>query len=172
MAVLVLLAAACGGGGGNPTTSTAAGGTSAEAWASGICSSFTTWKNSLESIKTDVTTQPSESQIRQAGRDFDRATKTLTQSLKQLGTPETAQGQAAKKNLDTLVTTLDNGTNKIDDALSSSGGVLSQISTISATLATMAGDLKLAGANLNQLAPSGELQQAFHQAGSCQQYLH
>jgi hypothetical protein len=142
VAVLVLLAAACGGGGGNPTTSTAAGGTSAE------------------------------SQIRQAGRDFDRATKTLTQSLKQLGTPETAQGQAAKKNLDTLVTTLDNGTNKIDDALSSSGGVLSQISTISATLATMAGDLKLAGANLNQLAPSSELQQAFHQAGSCKQYVH
>jgi DNA repair exonuclease SbcCD ATPase subunit len=171
-AVLVLLAAACGGGGGNPTTSTAAGGTPAEAWASGICSSFTTWKNSLESIKTDVTTQPSESQIRQAGRDFDSATKTLTQSLKQLGTPDTAQGQAAKESLDTLVTTLDNGMNKIDDALSSSGGVLSQISTISATLATMASDLKLAGANLDQLAPSGELQQAFRQAGACKQYVH
>ena len=172
MAVLVLLAAACGGGGGSPTTSTAAGGTSAEAWASGVCSSFTTWKDSLESIKTDVTTQPSESQIRQAGRDFDSATKTLTHSLKQLGTPDTAQGQAAKKSLDTLVTTLDNGMHKIDDALSSSGSVLSQISTISATLATTASELKLAGANLNQLAPSGELKQAFHKAGACQPYLH
>ena len=172
MAVLVLLAAACGGGGGSPTTGTAAGGTSAEAWASGVCSSFTTWKTSLESIKTDVTTQPSESQIRQAGRDFDTATKTLTHSLKQLGTPDTAQGQAAKQSLDTLVTTLDNGMSKIDDALSSSDGVLSQISTISATLATMANDLKLAGANLDQLAPSGELQQAFHQAAACRQYVH
>ncbi len=172
MAVFVLLTAACGGGGGNPTTSTAAGGTSAEAWASGVCSSFTTWKNSLESIKTDVTTQPSESHIRQAGRDFDHATKTLTQSLKQLGTPETAQGQAAKKSLDTLVTTLDNGMNKIDDALSASGSVLSQISTISATFATMASDLKLAGANLNNVAPSDELKQAFHQADACKQYIH
>ena len=154
------------------TTGTAAGGTSAEAWASGVCSSFTTWKTSLESIKTDVTTQPSESQIRQAGRDFDTATKTLTHSLKQLGTPDTAQGQGAKQSLDTLVTTLDNGMSKIDDALSSSDGVLSQISTISATLATMANDLKLAGANLDQLAPSGELQQAFHQAAACRQYVH
>src|SRR3954465_14272110 len=148
------------------------GGASAEAWGSGVCSSLTTWKTSLESIKTDVTTQPSESQIRQAGRDFDSATKTLTQSLEQLGTPDTAQGQAAKQSLDTLVTTLDNGMNKIDDALSSSGSVLSQISTISATLATMASDLKLAGANLDQPAPSGELRQAFRQAGACKQYVH
>jgi hypothetical protein len=60
VAVLVLSAAACGGGGGsNTTTSTAAGGTSAEQWANGVCSSFTAWQKSLESIKTGVTSQPS-----------------------------------------------------------------------------------------------------------------
>jgi DNA repair exonuclease SbcCD ATPase subunit len=178
VAVLVLSGAACGGGGGNgggghTTTSTAAGGTSADAWATGVCSSVAAWQKSLESIKSDVTSNPSSSQIRQAGRELDRATQTLTRSLKQLGKPETAQGEAAKKSLDSLAATLQSGMDKIDEALKSgssgAGGALSQISTISATLATMASSLKLAGGNLKQLAPSGELQHAFQQASACQQ---
>jgi hypothetical protein len=179
LAALVLSAAACGGGGGgvgsSPTTTTAsAGGTSAEAWASGVCSAFTTWKKSFESIKTDVTSQPSQTQIRQAGQKVESATRTLARSLKQLGAPDTAQGEAAQKNLDTVVTTLDNGMSKLDEALSSSSssGLLSQLSTIGSTLATMASNLRLAGGNLKQLAPDGELQQAFHQASACRPYVH
>lgn len=172
MLVLVLALAACGGGGGNETTTTAAAGMTPQKWATGVCSSFTTWQNSLESIKTDVTAQPSKSQIQKAGQQFQQATKTLVQSLKQLGAPETTQGQAAKQNLDTIAATLESGMNKIDDALSSSSGVLTQISTISATLATMASNLKLAGGNLEHLAPSGELRQAFQQASACQTLVH
>src|SRR5690348_4675117 len=59
--LLVLSAAACGGGGGDTTTSTASGGASAVQWANSVCSSFTTWKTSLESVKTEVTAQPSKS---------------------------------------------------------------------------------------------------------------
>jgi hypothetical protein len=174
LVALVLSAAACGGSGGNNTTTTAAGGTSAETWANGVCSSFTTWKKSLQSIKTDVTSQPSTAQIRQAGRQVESATRTLAQSLKQLGTPDTAQGKAARKSLDTLVTTLDNGMNKLHETLSanSSAGLLSQLSTIGATLATMASNLSLAGGNLKQLAPDGELQHAFEQASACRPYHH
>ncbi len=176
LAALVLSAAACGGSGGSsPTTTTAsAGGTSSETWANGVCSAFTTWKKSLESIKTDVTSQPSKSQIRQAGRKVEDATRTLTRSLKQLGTPDTAQGKAARKSLDTVVTTLDDGMSKLDEALSSSSssGLLSQLSTIGSTLATMASNLRLAGGNLKQLAPDGELQQAFQQASACRPYVH
>jgi exonuclease VII large subunit len=175
VAVLVLSAAACGGGS-KTTTSTATGGTSPVEWANGVCSSVTTWKQSLESIKDDVTSQPTPSQLRRAGRQVDRATETLARSLKQLGTPETAQGEAAKKSLDTLATNLQNGMNKLEQTLNSNSsgvaGTLAQISAITATLSSMAHDLELAGGNLKALAPGDELEQAFHQAGACRSLVH
>jgi exonuclease VII large subunit len=169
-AMLVLAVVACGGG--KSTTSTAAGGTTAEAWANGVCSSFTTWKSSLEKAKTDFTSQPSPAQLQKAGQDIEQATQTLAQSLKQLGTPETAQGQAAKQSLDTLATSLENGMNKINQELKSGGGILSQVTTIGATLTTMANSLKLAGSNLKSLAPGADLEHAFQQASACQKYVH
>jgi hypothetical protein len=172
-AVLVLSLAACGSGG---NTTTAAGGVSTEQWANGVCSSFTTWKTSLENAKNGVTSQPSPSQLRKAGRQIERATETLGQSLRKLGTPDTAQGEAAKKNLDTLATSMENGLNKLKQTLNSSpsgvAGTLSQISTITATLSGMASDVKLAGSNLKNVAPGADLEQAFHQAGACQAYVH
>jgi hypothetical protein len=173
VAVLVLAAAGCGGGGSNTTTSTAAGGTSAEQWATGVCSSFTTWTKSLESIKTSVTSQPSKSALQNAAKQAESATETLAQSLKALGKPETAQGEAAKKNLDALATTLQNGMNQLKQTMSSSSsGTLAQISAITATLSTMASELKVTGTNLKNFAPSGELKQAFQQSSACQKYIH
>jgi hypothetical protein len=168
-AVLVLVVAACGGGG---QTTTTEGGTTAEAWANGVCSSFTTWKSSLEKVKTDFTSQPSPAQLQKAGQDIEHATQTLATSLKQLGTPETAQGQAAKQSLDMLATSLESGMNKINQELKSGGGVLSQVMTIGTTLTMMANSLKLAGSNLKSLAPGADLQQAFQQASACQKYVH
>lgn len=174
--VLVLSAAACGGGGSNTTTSAASGGTSAEQWANGICSAFTTWTKSLTSIKTDVTSQPSKSQLKQAERQIASATETLAESLKNLGKPQTAQGQAAKKNLDAIATSLQTGMDQLKQTLnnapSGAGGTFAQISALTTTLANMANKLKLAGGNLKNFAPSGELQQAFRQAGACQKYVH
>ncbi len=167
---LVLSVAACGGGGKN-TTSTAAGGTSAAAWANGVCSSFTTWKNSLEKAKTNFTSSPSKSQLQKTGQDIDHATQTLASSLKQLGRPNTAQGQAAQQSLDNVATTFQNGMNKINEELKS-GSLLSQVSAIGATLTTMANSLQLAGGNLKSLAPGADLQQAFQQASACKQYVH
>jgi len=168
---LALSVAACGGGG-KTTTSVGVSGTTPVEWASSLCSSFTIWKNSLEKTKTDFTSQPSESQLRKTGRDIDRATKTLTQSLKQLGPPDTAQGEAAKLSLDMLATSFENGMNKIDQDLKSGDGLMLQVASIGTTLTKMASSLKLAGANLKQLAPTAELQQAFRQAGACKPYLH
>ncbi|HEU5245279.1 MAG TPA: hypothetical protein VFU33_12840 [Gaiellaceae bacterium] len=176
VAVLALSLAACGGGGSDTTTSTAAGGTSAEQWANGVCSSFTTWKKSLQSIGASVTAQPSKSALQKAARQVEGATQTLAQSLKALGKPETAQGQAAKKNLDALAITLQNGMNQLkttlNNAPSGAAGALSQISALTTTLTTMSTKLKLAGTNLKSFAPDGELQQAFHQDGACRRYVH
>lgn len=171
----MLTAAACGGGGSDTTTSTAAGGTSSEQWANSICSSFTTWKKSLQSIQTTVTSQPSGAALKTAAQQAETATETLAQSLKQLGKPDTAQGQAAKKNLDAVANTLQTGMQQLkttlNNAPSGAAGALTQISALTATLSNMAGKLKLAGANLDNFAPSGELKQAFHQASACKPYV-
>jgi ABC-type transporter Mla subunit MlaD len=176
LAALVLSVAACGGGGSDTTTSTATGGTSAEQWASGVCSSFTTWKKSLQSIATGFTSQPSKSQLNKAARQVEGATETLAQSLKQLGKPETAQGQAAKKNLDALATTLQNGMNELRTTLSNApsgaAGTVAQISALTTTFTNMANKLKVAGGNLKNFAPDHELEQAFQQSSACKQYIH
>jgi hypothetical protein len=175
VAVLALSAAACGGGS-NTTTSTAASGTSAEQWASGVCSSVTSWKNSLRSIQTSVASQPSKSSLQKAAQEVESATETLAQSLKQLGKPDTAQGEAAKQNLDALANTLQSGMTQLKSTLnnapSGAAGTLSQISALTTTLTSMANKLKLAGVNLQNFAPSGELKQAFEQSSACKQYVH
>lgn len=173
MAALVLAAAACGGGGkSSTTTTTAAGGESASQWADGVCSSFATWKTSLQSIHVGV--HPSQSDLKQAGRDIEDATKTLTKSLKDLGPPNTAAGQAAKANIDSLATVLSNDMDKIDETLKTSpptaAAALQQISTVSATLASMVHNLTLAFGRLKQVDPGGELEKAFKQSPSCQQF--
>jgi hypothetical protein len=172
--VLVLGAAACGSGGSNTTTT--AGSTSAEQWASSVCSSVATWKKSLQSIQTSVTSQPSKSQLQQAAQEVESVTETLAQSLKQLGKPDTAQGETAKQNLGALANTLQSGMTKLKTTLSNApsgtAGTLSQISTLTATLTSLAYKLKLSGTNLQNFAPDGELKQAFHQASACQPYIH
>ena len=60
----------------------------------------------------------------------------------------------------------------LNNAPSGAAGALSQISALAATLSTMANKLKLAGGNLKNFAPSGELKQAFQQASACQKLIH
>ena len=174
VAVLALSVAACGSGGSNTTTT--AGSTSAEQWAGGVCSSVTTWKKSLQSIETSVTSQPSKSQLQHAAQEVESATETLAQSLKHLGTPDTAQGETAKQNLGALADTLQSGMTKLKTTLSKApsgtAGTLSQISALTATLTSLAYKLKLSGTNLQSFAPDGELKQAFHQSSACQPYVH
>ena len=174
VAVVVLAAAACGSGGSNTTTT--AGTTSAEQWSTGVCSSVTTWKNSLHSIQTSVTSQPSKSQLQKAAQEVASATETLAQSLRQLGKPDTAQGEAAKQNLGALANTLQSGMTQLKTTLSKApsgtAGTLSQISALTATLTSLSYKLKLAGTNLQNFAPDGELKQAFQESSACKAYVH
>lgn len=173
VAALVLAAAACGGGGKSTTTTAAAGGSPAAQWADGVCSSFSTWKTSLQSI--DLGVHPSESDLRQAGRDVRDATDTLTKSLKGLGKPDTAAGTAAKANVESLTTVLSNDMDKIEETLKpkppTAAAALQQISVVSATLASMAHNLTLAFGQLKQADTDGELEKAFHQAKSCSAFV-
>ena len=138
-----------------------------------MCTAFTTWKTSLKQIRLGA--RPSTSEVQDAGDEVRDATEEMTQSLKELGKPETAAGGAAKQNLDTLVTVLTNDKEKIEETLNTkppnTAAALAQVSTVSATLATMVQNLNLAVANLKKAEPSGELEQAFNQAPACAPYF-
>jgi hypothetical protein len=179
VAALALTASACGGGGGSPTTTAASGGngtSSTVQWASGVCSALKTWNASIQRATTSVKNgQPSKSELKTASQQIGDATHQLASSLKQLDTPDTQAGQAAKRNLDTLSTELSSSTDKIDQALQSSssggGGSLATLSTVSGELATMGQSISTAVGKLKQADVKSELNQAFHQAKSCSSFF-
>lgn len=170
-AALVLAATACGGGKGETSTTTGASAT--VQWASDMCTAFTTWKNSLKSIHLGA--HPSSSDVQKAGDEVRDATETLTRSLKGLGKPDTATGEAAKKNLDTLQTVMSKDKEKIEETLKTkppnAAAALAQVSTVTATLAAMVQNLTLAVGNLKKAEPTGELEKAFQQAPACAPYF-
>jgi methyl-accepting chemotaxis protein len=166
LALLALAAGACGGGG---TTTTEASATAQ--WASGVCTAFSDWKTSLQTIRSDLQgSTPSSSDLRQAGRQFQDATDTLTQSLKRLGKPDTPAGDEVRSSLDQLSTQLSEGMTTVQDAAAGASGVVgvtAAVSSVSVTLSTMADDISSTVAELRQLDAKGELGQAFHEADSC-----
>ncbi len=113
--------------------------------------------------------------LKKAANQTDDATKTLVQSLKKLGVPETANSQTAKKNLTTLENSLTQGLTSIEGALKSGDSTLTGVATTLATVTTelgnMATALSTSVGNLKQLDPGSDLEKAFKQAPSCSAYV-
>ena len=108
--------------------------------------------------------------MNQAASDAKDATQTLAKSLKKLGKPDTQAGQQAQDDMNQLSDQLNASAKTIDDATknaSGAAGVLTAVSTVSATLVTMGKDVSTAVTNLQKLDPKGELETAFKQASSC-----
>jgi hypothetical protein len=176
IAVLALSASACGGG--KKSTSTTNGAAATQQWAGGVCSAFTTWTKSLKGIQSSLKgggiSSLSSTALKQAATTADNATKTLVQSLKDLGVPQTANSQAAKKNLTSLQNSLTQGVTTIQNTLKSTSsptGALTALSTVAAQFATMANALTKTFDNLKQIDPGSDLEQAFKQAPSCSAYV-
>ena len=131
-ASLVFLAAGCGSsGGGSTTTTTSASAT--ETWASGVCSSITTWQAAIKSAAGSVKSDPTKSGLQTAAGDAKSATETLASDLKGLGKPDTQAGQQAKDSLDQLSTSLQKDVTTIENAVkgvSGVSGVLTAVSTV------------------------------------------
>jgi hypothetical protein len=175
IAVLALSASACGGGKKSTTTNGLA---ATQQWAGGVCSAFTTWTKSLRGIQSSLKgggiSSLSSTALKQAATKAEDATKTLVQSLKDLGVPQTANSQAAKTNLTSLQNTLSQGVTNIQNALkssSSAAGAVTALSTVAAEFATMANALTKSVDNLKKIEPGSDLEQAFKQAPSCSAYV-
>ena len=168
-ASLVFLAAGCGSsGGGSTATTTSASAT--ETWASGVCSSITTWQAAIKSAAGSVKSDPTKSGLQTAAGDAKSATETLASDLKELGKPDTPAGQQAQDSLDQLSTSLQQNVTTIEDAVkgaSGVSGVLTAVPTVTATFATMGTEVKTTFTDLQGLDAKGELKSAFTSSSAC-----
>jgi ABC-type transporter Mla subunit MlaD len=168
VAVAALAAAGCGGSSSSSPTPT-------DAWASGVCTAISTWKTSLTSIESTVKSGGVTKDSLNAGvTQATDATKTLADSLKKLGKPDTPSGQQAKDDVDQLSTELSKNAQTIKDAItnaSGAAGLVTAIATASSTLVTMGNEVSTTIADLQKLDPKGEIEQAFKQSSSCKSLL-
>ena len=166
IALAALLVAGCGG------SSSSSSSPSPQDWADSLCSSITTWSNSVktagESLKSGSL---SKGDLKNTTSEIKSATNTFADDLKGLGKPDTEGGDKAKSTLDTLSDQLTQDVDSIkkaaDDASAGSGGIVKAISSVSATLTTAGNQVQTAFSSLQQLDTKGELEKAFENSASC-----
>jgi len=166
LSILVCVAfslAACGGGHGATSTTTAEG-MSADAWAGGVCTAINTYEQGLQNAATAFTQNPSKAGIQQALTKAEQETRTLGTTLKGLGKPNTASGQAAKQTVSNLATTTSTDVSTIKQA--ASGSALQAAATVTSTLSSMQSSITASVNKLKNLN-GGELKSAFASAPSC-----
>ena len=159
----LLLAAGCGGS--DDETS------GATDWANSVCSAATTWSDSVSAAATSLQGgNLSENSLESAVDDVTEATKTLADDLRDAGKPDTEEGQEAKDLLDQLADEIDQAVKAMEDAVEDvqgGTGILTAISQISGTLATMTSQIGGIVDQLEQLDPGAELDDAFKGADEC-----
>ena len=139
-------------------------------WASGFCSSVTTWQSSIKSAGSELKSNPSKDSLNTATDDIKSASDTLVSDLKDLGKPDTKQGQDAKDSVDQLSSELKDEVNQIEsDVKNASGlqGAATAARSVSTTLSTMKNQVNSAVTKLGQANPDGELKQAFQNSSDC-----
>ncbi len=169
-ASLAFLAAGCGSSGGGSTTTTTTNASATDTWASGVCSSITTWQAAIKSAVGSLKSDPTKNGLQTAAGDAKSATDTLASDLKGLGKPDTASGQQAKDSLDQLSTSLQKGVTTIETTVKGASGVsglLTAVPTVTATFAAMGTEVKTTFADLQGLDAKGELKSAFASSSAC-----
>ena len=170
-ASLAFLAAGCGSSGGGSTTTTSSTSASAtDTWASGVCSSITTWQAAIKSAAGSVKSDPTKNGLQTAAGDAKAATETLATDLKGQGKPDTQGGQQAKDSLDQLSTTLQQDMTTIENTvkgISGLKGAVTAVPAVTGTLATMETQVKTTFTSLQGLGANGELKSAFANSSAC-----
>jgi len=166
---LGLAASACGSSGSGTTTTTGASAT--VVWASGVCTSFSGWKASLQRAKASLGSQPTSTELQNAAHQAVLATQGLQRSLQQLGKPPTATSATVQQELGTLRTQLLAGKNKIEDTLNGNVSSVSQlkaaVTSVRTTAKAMLNSFSSTIKSLKSLDPGSELEKAFHQTSAC-----
>jgi hypothetical protein len=142
-------------------------------WADGVCSSISTWKNSLTAAAQPLTSgNLSKSSLQSAAADAKSATDTLQSDLKDLGKPNTQAGQQAQDQINKLGSDLQTDVDTIKsavDGVSGVSGIAAAVTTATTTFSTMQTQVSSTLTSLQQLDAKGELTTAFQQSDSCKQ---
>jgi exonuclease VII large subunit len=172
---LGLAASACGGSSSSSQTTTTSTATATAAWASAVCTSFSSWKASLQRAKASLASEPTNTQFQNAAHQVEVATQGLQSSLKQLGKPPTSTSASAEQSLETLRTDLLDGKKQIQTTLNgsySSGAELkSAVGSVRTTATSMLNSFSTTIDDLKSLDPGSELEKAFHQTTACDPYF-
>jgi exonuclease VII large subunit len=136
---------------------------------------FTAWEHSLASIQADLKANHTSEDVSNAGRQVVTAARRLKTTLENLNKPNTASGQQAREQLNTLKTELAQTKATVEKTLhthpTSSAEALARVSTISQELSKVAQDFTMFFGNLKKLDPKSELTQGFQQAPACSPYV-
>jgi hypothetical protein len=169
LALAVVLVAGCGGGGSSSSSSEP----SPKDWADGLCSSITTWSDSVktagESLKGGSLSKDS---LKNAIDDIKTATNQFADDLKGLGKPNTDGGQQAKEAIDELSNQVKHDVDELESTVSKASGsgaseAAAAASGIATSLSTMSTHIAAAASKLQQADAKGDLEQGFRDAPAC-----
>jgi hypothetical protein len=147
---------------------------SAEAWAGQVCSIGSNWLSAVSDAQATLTDTSNLNADALSGAfdDVAGATETLVTNLGKLGAPDTEAGDQAQAQVSSLSDQLQQQQSVIstatDQTTGSVQGLLAQVSTVTAAVATMLSDIGKAIDNIRQLQGADELEKAFQDASSCQ----
>lgn len=174
VAALVLAASACGGSSSSQTTTTSAA-TATAAWASAVCTSFSSWKASLQRAKASLASEPTQTQFQNAAHQAELATQGLQSSLQQLGKPPIAASATVQQSIATLRTQLLNGKKEIQSTLNgphtSASDLKAAVASVRKTAASMVDAFSTTVDDLKSLDPKSELEKAFQQTTACAPFV-
>lgn len=179
LAVLVLLGLAAPAGAQSTTTtvtksSSGSTTTSPDDWASGVCSSVSTWLDDVDATVKGLTSASTlDAAADQARAGVQSATDTLKTGISDLGVPSTSDGKKAKKQVDALTSQLDSLNQSIQKLLTNPGSNPIQIAGTLAQVGSDVGqavsDVQDTATSLKGLKPKGALRNAFKTEPACTQ---
>ena len=166
---VVLCTAGCGG-----SSTSSQGKTEAEKWADDVCSSVSTWRDTVSQAKSTLRhpADLSVSTFEDTVRGVVEATRTLVNEMGDLGPPDTTAGKQAADQLSTLSKELEQEMAVVKKTIQSDAAspseMLASLSTITGALATMSTDNSKTVDDLGSHDGAAELRDAFDSSASCQ----
>jgi ABC-type transporter Mla subunit MlaD len=172
MAVCAAVAVvSCVAGCGGSSTSSR---TEAEKGADDVCSSVSTWRDTVSQARSTLSHPAtlSVSRFEDTVRGVVQATRTLVTDVGNLGPPDTTAGNQAADEVANLSDRLDKEMAVLKKTVGAHPGSLSEVladlSTVTGSLATMSADIKTTLDDLGSLDGADELRDAFDSSASCQ----
>jgi hypothetical protein len=162
LAVLVLVAAGCGGKSDKEAN---------EAYANSVCTAIGDWQEQIKSIATTFTGGVTEASLQTKITQAEDATNALVSEIKDVEAPDTSEGQAAKQQLDQLVTDISNTASAAKTALTqiqanpSAVAISAMVATLAPQFQSLATETKSAVSTLKDAG--GSLASAFKSTDSC-----